>query len=54
MPSSRPSAAGGFLLSAAILVGTGVGLVLGEVTRGFLIGLAAGVGLALAVWWRGR
>lgn len=48
--SSQPPRAGGFLLAAAILVGTTAGSVLGQPSIGFLTGLAIGL-LALAGTW---
>lgn len=56
-PASRPAKtanAGGFLLAAAVLVGTVIGVVLGEPSIGFLVGLAIGVVSALLLWWRER
>ncbi len=51
---SRSPAAGGALIAIAILVGTALGLTRGEPSLGFLIGLALGVALAVAIWLRGR
>jgi hypothetical protein len=42
--------AGGFLLTTAILAGGGGGIVLGNPMKGLLIGTAAGVAIAVAVW----
>ena len=53
-PASRPANAGGFLLAAALIVGTGIGLVFGEPSIGFLAGLAVGAASALLIWLRGR
>lgn len=46
-PSHR---AGGFLIAASVLVGTGLGVALGQPTMGILAGTAFGVGLALLLW----
>jgi len=54
MASSSPPAAGGFLIAVGVMAGALLGFAAGEPTRGLLIGLAAGVALALAIWWRGR
>lgn len=53
-PAPRPANAGGFLLAAALMLGTGIGLALGEPSIGFLAGLAIGIVVALAIWLRGR
>ena len=42
------------VLAAALLLGTLIGLVLGEPSIGFLAGLAVGVSVSLAIWLRGR
>ena len=42
--------AGGFLLMAAILVGTVGGIILGNPMKGVLIGTAVGATVAVAVW----
>ena len=46
--------AGGCFLMAAILVGFAVGLVTGNALRGVLIGLAAGIVIAVALWLSDR
>ena len=46
----RSPQAGGCLLIAAIFLGTGIGVAVGEPSLGFVLGLAAGVLLALAIW----
>lgn len=50
-PPSRSPMAGGALIAFGTIGGAGIGLftALGP-TRGFLIGLAIGVGMALAIW----
>lgn len=48
--NQRSPQAGGFLLIAAIFVGTGIGVARGEPSLGFVAGLAAGIALALLVW----
>lgn len=48
---ARPNpAAGGFFLIAAILIGFGVGVALGQPVLGALVGTLAGVGIAVATW----
>jgi hypothetical protein len=51
---SSSAQAGGFLIAAGILAGTLGGIILGEASAGFLLGLAAGVIVALLLWWRDR
>ena len=46
--------AGGCLLIACILLGTGIGIWQGQPSIGVLVGTAVGVVIALAVWWRDR
>ena len=48
--AKRTPMAGGFLLTTAILVGGVGGIVLGNPMKGLLIGTAAGVAIAVAVW----
>jgi len=48
--SSRNSNAGGVLIAAGSILGAGLGFLVQEATRGFLIGAAAGAGMAIAVW----
>lgn len=50
MASKPSSAAGGILIAIGALAGTAVGFSYGEVTPGFLIGIAAGGALAVLVW----
>ncbi|WP_138983941.1 hypothetical protein [Sphingomonas elodea] len=47
---SRAPLAGGFLLTASILVGAVAGALRGQATAGLLAGLAVGFALTLAVW----
>ena len=54
MASPNSPAAGGFLIALGALVGAGIGVLLGETTRGFLIGTAIGIVSSLVIWWRGR
>ncbi|WP_085808625.1 hypothetical protein [Sphingomonas sp. TZW2008] len=51
---SRPPSAGGFLIAMSLLVGTVLGFMNGQTTIGFLIGLAVGVALSVAIWLRTR
>lgn len=50
MATSPPAAAGGVLIAFGALAGAGAGLARGQVTIGFLIGIAAGILAAIAVW----
>ncbi|WP_242095508.1 MULTISPECIES: hypothetical protein [unclassified Sphingomonas] len=54
MAQSRPPAAGGALIALGALGGAAIGFLFGQATPGVLIGIAAGVVLALLIWWRGR
>jgi len=54
MASNPPPAAGGFLVAVGILGGAILGFAAGEPTQGLLLGLAIGIALALAIWWRTR
>ena len=53
-PRKKASQAGGFLVAAGMLVGTVGGVAAGQPSAGFLIGLGAGLALALFIWWRDR
>jgi hypothetical protein len=46
--------AGGFLIAVCIVAGTFIGGFANQPTIGLLGGFAAGVVLALLVWWRDR
>lgn len=48
--AKRTPMAGGFLLTAAIIAGGVVGIVLGNLMKGVLIGTVAGIAIAVAVW----
>ncbi|MEG3088758.1 hypothetical protein [Sphingomonas sp. PB4P5] len=48
--SSRNSMAGGFLIAVGAMLGAGLGSFLEQATLGFLIGAAAGAGMAIAIW----
>lgn len=48
--AQRTPRAGGFFLMAAILLGFAVGLATGDAMRGVILGTAAGVVIALAIW----
>ena len=52
MADTPPSAAGGVLVAICSIGGAIVGLNQGQVTIGFLAGLAIGAAGAVAVWWR--
>lgn len=49
-PSPRPANAGGFLIACGAILGTCVGVAVQQVSAGFVIGLALGVLVAIAVW----
>lgn len=48
--STRNSMAGGFLIAAGAMLGACLGFLIEEATRGFLVGSAAGAGMAIAIW----
>lgn len=48
-PPHNPSA-GGFLIAGGAILGACLGFLIEEATRGFLVGSAAGAGLAIAIW----
>jgi hypothetical protein len=52
--SQPPARAGGFIIAAAILVGTVGGGMMGQPSIGFLAGAAAGILVAMAIWLRDR
>lgn len=52
MAETPPSAAGGILIALCSIAGAVVGLLQGQVTIGFLAGLAIGALGAVAIWWR--
>ncbi|WP_203311196.1 MULTISPECIES: hypothetical protein [Sphingomonas] len=54
MADTPPSAAGGVLIAVCSILGAVIGLVEGQVTIGFLAGLAIGGGGAIAIWLRDR
>lgn len=54
MPAHRPSAAGGFPLALGAIGGAATGFAVGQPTLWLLGGTAAGVAVALLVWWRSR
>lgn len=54
MADTPPSAAGGILIALCSIGGTAIGLMQGQVTIGFLAGLAIGAAGAVAIWLRDR
>ncbi len=52
--SQPPARAGGFIIAAAILVGTVGGGMMGQPSIGFLAGAAAGILVAMTIWLRDR
>jgi UDP-N-acetylmuramyl pentapeptide phosphotransferase/UDP-N-acetylglucosamine-1-phosphate transferase len=48
--SDKTPRAGGALIAIAILVGAVVGIAWRQASLGVVVGLAAGIGLALLVW----
>ena len=53
-PNQRPGTAGGFLLALALTIGTIAGLLTGQPSIGFLIGLGIGSVIAVLLWLKGR
>lgn len=53
-PDQRSNSAGGFLLAMSLMVGTIMGLLLGQPSVGFLAGLAIGSIGAVSLWLKGR
>jgi uncharacterized membrane protein len=49
-PPTRTPLAGGALIAIGAMGGTVVGASQGQVTAGFLIGLAAGTAIAIMIW----
>jgi len=49
-PPPRTPLAGGALIAIGAMGGTLVGASQGQVTAGFLIGLGAGVAIAIVIW----
>lgn len=52
--SSNSSQGGGFLIAAAVLIGAVGGVIAGQPSVGFVIGITVGVAGALLLWWRDR
>jgi hypothetical protein len=50
MEPARNSQAGGFVLAACIIGGTVAGAILHQPSLGFVIGLGAGILLAVVIW----
>lgn len=53
-PIQRPGTAGGFLLALTLVAGTVIGLLLGQPSIGFLVGLGIGSVIALLLWLKGQ
>lgn len=53
-PDQRSRSAGGFIIAASLMVGTIVGLVVGEPSIGFLAGLGIGAITAVVLWLKAR
>lgn len=53
-PDQRSNSAGGFLLAVSLMVGTIMGLLLGQPSVGFLAGLVIGSIAAVSLWLKGR
>jgi hypothetical protein len=53
-PSGQSVQAGGFIIAAAILLGTVGGIIVGQPSIGFLAGAAAGTLIAALLWLRDR
>lgn len=54
MATHRPTAAGGFPVALGAVGGATIGWFAGQPTLWFFAGLAAGIAVALLIWWRGR
>lgn len=54
MTQIRHNKAGGFIIASSIIAGTVGGVITGQASLGFLVGLAAGAVLALILWWQER
>ena len=46
--------AAGALLALSIIAGAGIGAAFGQPTIGILAGIAIGLAITIAVWWRDR
>ena len=53
-PSQQNSRAGGSILALSIIAGAVGGIILGQPSIGFLVGLAVGAAIAAALWLRDR
>lgn len=53
-PNQRPGTAGGFLVALGLTIGTIVGLLVGQPSIGFLIGLGVGSAIAVLIWLKER
>jgi len=54
MAQRSSSGGGGILIALGPIIGAAAGFLVGEATRGFLVGLALGVALAITLWARTR
>lgn len=54
VPANQPANAGGFIIAAALIVGTIIGLIFGQPTIGFLAGLGLGALVSLLMWMKDR
>lgn len=52
--SSKGSRAGGSILAGCIIAGAIGGVILGQPSIGFLVGLGAGAGIAILLWLKDR
>ncbi len=50
----RPGFAGGFLVAVCLAIGTIIGLIVGQPSIGFLVGLSVGALAAVALWLKDR
>jgi len=53
-PPQQSTRAGGSILALSIIAGAVGGIILGQPSIGFLVGLAVGVAVAAALWLRDR
>lgn len=53
-PKTKSAAGGGCLIFAGFILGSLIGIAMGQASYGMMIGLAAGIVLALAQWLLSR
>lgn len=50
----KPASAGGVFIAVLAIAGVFIGGFMGQPTIGLLTGVAAGVAISLALWWKER